>query len=332
MNAMQLKNPQAIEHKPLIAVDIPVPSPRADQVLIRVSACGICHTDLHIIEGELPAVRLPVVPGHQVVGVVEKVGRLVSSCVPGERVGVAWLNRVDGTCEFCRSGNENLCDSAFFTGYHFDGGYAEYMVSDAAFIYKLPPNQTDFSVAPMLCAGIIGFRALNLSGVGAGERLGIFGFGAAAHIVLQLAKGRGCEVYVFSRNEDHHKLAKGLGADWIGTASEPPPHLLHGAINFAPAGSLVLSALAKLRKGGTLTLAGIYMTPIPQMEYNLLYQEKSIRSVTNNTYRDGVDFLREAEKISLKTETEIYPLYEANEALIRLKSGKIRGAGVLAIQ
>ena len=326
-----MKSHQPIEKKPLIALDASIPDPGDNQVLLRISACGICHTDLHIIEGELPGGMLPVIPGHQVVGTLEKVGRNVRSHTTGERVGVAWLNKVDGACEYCQSGRENLCIGARFTGYHFNGGYAEYMVADASFLYRLPPNISDLSAAPLLCAGIIGYRSLNLSGVMAGELLGIFGFGAAAHIVLQLAKSRGCEVYVFSRDEGHRMLAKNLGADWVGTVADQPPRLLHGAINFAPAGSLVPSALAKLRKGGTLALAGIYMSPIPQLEYNSLYQERVIRSVTNNTYRDGVDFLKEAEKVSLKTETEIYPLHDANEALIRLKNGKIRGAGVLAI-
>jgi propanol-preferring alcohol dehydrogenase len=328
---MQLQEHQPVERRSLVLRDIDIPIPDDDQVLIRVSACGICHTDLHVIEGELPREKLPVVPGHQIVGVIEKKGRNVATFLVGERVGVAWLNWTDGTCEYCRRGKENLCENARFTGYHFDGGYAEYMVAHSSFLYRLPPTMPDFSAAPLLCAGIIGYRSLNLSAVQPGECLGVFGFGASAHIVLQLAKSRGCRVYIFSRDEQHRKLAETLGADWVGSADDNPPHLIDGAISFAPVGSLVPRALEKLKKGGILALAGIYMSPIPELDYGSLYHEKVIRSVANNTYRDGVDFLKEAEKISIKTEIEVYPLAEANEALQRLKSGKIQGAGVLAV-
>jgi propanol-preferring alcohol dehydrogenase len=332
MTAMQRTSYGRIQDKPLVLTEIGLPTPGKHEVLIRVSACAICHTDLHVIEGELPRVKLPIVPGHQVVGVIEKVGPNVTLHNVGERVGVAWLNATDGTCEYCIRRKENLCEHPRFTGYHLDGGYAEYVVSHDSFLYTLPPRLSDESAAPLLCAGIIGYRSLKLAGVQQGERLGIFGFGASAHIVLQLAKARGYEVYVFSRDKHHRQLARTLGADWTGTADEKPPKLLHGAISFAPVGALVPIALGKLQKGGILALAGIFMTPIPQFDYNLLYQERIIRSVANNTREDGVEFLKEAEAIPVKTEIEIFPLHQANEALIKLKEGKINGAGVLKIR
>ncbi len=331
MKSMQLQSYKPVAERPLIERDGAVPEPAEDEVLVRISACGICHTDLHVVEGELYPVKLPVVPGHQIIGVVERVGRKVKSHVRGERVGVAWLNATDGTCGYCRSGKENLCERATFTGYSIDGGYAEYMVTGTSFLYTPPKNLSDESAAPLLCAGIIGYRSLNLSGIQSGERLGLFGFGASAHIVLQLARARGCEVYVFSRNAEHRELAESLGAGWVGALEQHPPKPLDGAISFAPVGSLVPLALQRIRKGGTLALAGIYMSPIPTFDYNLLYHERTIRSVANNTHEDGVSFLKEAERISIKTEIEVYPLSEANEALLRLKEGKIRGAGVLKI-
>ena len=329
---MRLTSYGRIHDKPLVATEISLPPIGENEVLVRVNTCAICHTDLHVIEGELTKVKLPIIPGHQVVGIIEKTGQKVASHKAGERVGVAWLNATDGSCEYCVQGKENLCEHPRFTGYHFDGGYAEYIVSHDSFLYSLPQHFSDESAAPLLCAGIIGYRSLKLAGVQKGERLGIFGFGASAHIVLQLAKSRGYEVYVFSRDEHHRHLARSLGADWTGTADEQSPKFLHGAISFAPVGTLVPVALGKLQKGGILALAGIFMSPIPQFDYNLLYQERIIRSVANNTRQDGIEFLKEAEAISIKTEIEIFPLSEANEALIKLKEGKIKGAGVLKIR
>lgn len=307
-----------------------MPGPK--EVRLKILACGICHTDLHITEGELPSKNLPVIPGHQIVGIVEEVGRKVARFKVGDKVGVAWLNSTCGKCEFCLKGKENLCEKARFTGYDVDGGYAEYTVVSQDFAYPIPKGFSDIEVAPLLCAGVIGFRALRLSEIEKGGRLGLFGFGASAHIVIQIAKYWGCEVFVFTRSEEHRKLARELGAVWAGGAGETPPAKMQSAIIFAPAGRLVLDALRVLEKGGTLALAGIYMTPIPEMEYEeYLYYEKTVRSVANSTRKDAEDLLKLAAEIPIRAEVQEFPLEEANRALLLLKQGKIQGAGVLRV-
>lgn len=331
MRATQFSNPAPINQNPLKVFEVEKPSPSDYQILIKINACGICHTDLHVIEGELPQKKTPLAPGHQIVGIVEKVGKSVTCHSIGDRVGVAWLNWTCGECEFCRKGNENLCTDAQFTGYDVDGGYAEYIVVHENFAYPIPERFSDEMAAPLLCAGIIGFRALRLSDIKPGERLGLFGFGASAHTTIQVARHWGCEVYVFSRNERHRNLAEQLGAIWTGTADQISPHLLHSAISFAPSGELVPKALGVLRRGGTLALAGIYVTSIPSFDYTLLYQEKKLCSVANSTRQDAIDFLKIAAEIPVRTIVEVFPLADANCALQLLKESKIQGAGVLKI-
>lgn len=331
MKAMVLSQPQAITACPLQVQELPSPVPGPDQICLRVQACGLCHTDLHIVEGELPHPRLPIIPGHQIVGIVERLGAQVQQFRPGERVGIPWLYCTCQACSFCRQGRENLCESAQFTGYHVDGGYAQYVVVPEAFAHRLPEHLSDVEVAPLLCAGVIGYRALRLSGIRPGERLGLYGFGASAHIVIQIARHWGCTVYVFSRQEHHRQLAQALGAAWVGEAQDTPPQTIHSGIIFAPAGWIVLEALRILERGGTLALAGIHMSPIPELEYSRLYQERAIRSVANCTREDVHQLLHLAEQIPIRTQTEVFPLTAANEALQRLKHSQINGAGVLQI-
>lgn len=319
---------------PLSLRDVPVPDPGPGLVLVQVRVCGVCRTDLHIVEGELPPVKRPIIPGHEVVGVVARVGSGVrkGNIKEGDRVGVAWLQGTCGRCEFCLSGRENLCAQATFTGYHVDGGYAEFLAVPAAFVYPIPSSFSDDEAAPLLCAGIIGYRALRLSGVKPGQRLGLYGFGASAHITIQVARHWGCSVYVCSLREEHRALARELGAVWVGGATDPPPDKLHGAILFAPAGELVPPALRALEKGGTLALAGIHMTPIPAIDYDReLFGERTIRSVTANRKQDGLDLLREAAAIPIRPHTQRFKLEEANRALQMLKAGLIQGAGVLTM-
>ena len=326
-----LSSPAAVESDPLQLGEVPVPEPAPDEVLVRVSACAVCRTDLHVVEGELTPRRSPVIPGHQVVGVVERCGQNATHYAPGARVGVAWLHRTCGQCEFCRTNRENLCDRAEFTGYTVDGGYAEYIKVPESFAYPVPPGLNDVEAAPLLCAGIIGFRCLRLSGIGSGSALGLYGFGAAAHISIQVAKYWGAEVYVCTRHERHQQLARELGAVWAASASEAPPRLLDASILFAPAGELVPPALAALKKGGSLILGGIHMSPIPSLAYELLYQERTLRSVANNTREDGRDFLKLAGEIPLRPQVQVFALDNANRALRALKSDAIRGAAVLRI-
>jgi alcohol dehydrogenase, propanol-preferring len=296
---------------------------------VQVSVCGVCRTDLHVVEGELPPRKSPVIPGHQVVGVVEKVGDAARRFKVGARVGIPWLHRTCGVCEYCRAGKENLCDNATFTGYVVDGGYAQYTLAPEGFVYPIPSGFLDEQAAPLLCAGIIGFRALRLSGIAPGGRLGFYGFGAAAHVAIQVARHWNVEVFAATRDERHQRLARELGAVWTGGTLAEPPVKLDSAIVFAPAGEIVPAALKALKKGGTLALAGIHMSPTPPLEYPLLYQEHVIRSVANNTRQDGEDFLRLAAEIPVRTEAEVFPLSEANQALNRLKNDAVRGAAVL---
>jgi propanol-preferring alcohol dehydrogenase len=315
-------------------MDIEVPRPAADEVLIKVSACGVCRTDLHVVEGDLASRKSPVIPGHQIVGTIETVGSAVEGFARGDRVGIAWLNRTCGLCEYCRNGKENLCDGAMFTGWTVDGGYAEFAVAPAAFAYHLPEGFDDIQAAPLLCAGIIGYRCLRLAGIEdwSGAKLGLYGFGAAGHVSIQVAAARGAEVYVCTRDRERHQaLASELGAAWVGDADADPPVPLDASIIFAPAGELIPPALKAIKKGGTLVLGGIHMSPIPSFDYSLIYGERIIRSVANNTRIDGEEFLLEAARIPVVTHTQVFKFNEAGEALIALKTDAIRGAGVLDI-
>ena len=329
---MLLKKFAPIDQDPLQLVDLPVPEPGPEDVLLRIKVCGVCHTDLHTVEGELPEVKLPIIPGHQVVGTVEKMGEKASRFKEGERVGVAWLYSSCTRCEYCTRENENLCESARFTGYHVNGGYTEYMVIPEKFAYVIPAVFSDEEAAPLLCAGIIGYRALRLSEIKPGQRLGLYGFGASAHVAIQVAVHWGCQVHVFTRSEEHRKLAEKLGAVWTGTSKDDPPTKMDSSIIFAPAGELVLDALRVLDKGGTVALAGIYMTPILEMDYmKYLYHERTLRSVANATRQDGEELLKIAAEIPIRTTTQAFSLEEANKALNLLKEGKINGAAVLKI-
>jgi propanol-preferring alcohol dehydrogenase len=336
MKALALRAPAPIEQRPLEVVERQARPPGAGEVRLDVLACGICRTDLHVVEGELPVHRENVVPGHQIVGRVAEVGPGACEFAPGDRIGVAWLHRTCGVCRACRAGRENLCDTAEFTGWTVDGGYAEQAVVPAAFAYRLPDGFADVQAAPLLCAGIIGFRSLRLTGLGeapggfAGARLGLVGFGAAGHVVIQIARARGAEVYVFTRDRERHQaLAAELGATWIGGTMDEPPVKLDASIVFAPAGEIVPAALAALEKGATLVLGGIHMSSIPSLSYRLLYGERVLRSVANNTRDDGRAFLEEAARLPVVTRVETFPMARANDALIALKHDAIRGAGVL---
>jgi propanol-preferring alcohol dehydrogenase len=332
MKACVLPKPALIEKNPLEYADVPTPQPARQEVLVRIRYCGVCRTDLHVIEGELPQRKSPVIPGHQVVGEVEGLGESAHRFRIGARVGIAWLNHTDGICEYCRSGAENLCDNPAFTGYTVDGGYAEYIVAPENFVYSLPDTFPDEEAAPLLCAGIIGFRSLRLSGIKPGGRLGFYGFGAAAHVAIQVARHWNVEVYACTRDVRHQRLALELGAKWAGDTFAEPPVKLDAAIVFAPAGEIVPAALKALRKGGSLVLGGIHMSPIPTFDYDLLYQERLIRSVTNNTRQDGEDFLRVAAEIPIRTHVQLFSLREANRALNALKNDAIPGAAVLRIE
>jgi alcohol dehydrogenase, propanol-preferring len=332
MQASILRSPAPIETNPLELAEVPKPEPGAGQVLVRVNACGICRTDLHVIEGELAPRKSPITPGHQVVGIVEAVGAGAKLYPIGTRVGIAWLHSTDGTCEYCKAGQENLCDHPSFTGYTVDGGYAECTLAEESFVYPIPDGFGDLAAAPLLCAGIIGFRSLRLSNVERGGRLGLYGFGAAASVAIQVARYWGAEVYACTRDPRHQKLALELGAVWAGGTVDLPPVKLDSAVVFAPAGEIVPAALKALKKGGTLTLGGIHMSTIPPLDYDLLYQERVVRSVANNTRQDGHDFLRLAAEIPIHTEIEVFPLAEANRALNALKNDAVRGAAVLQVR
>jgi propanol-preferring alcohol dehydrogenase len=331
MKAMVLREPKPVENNPLGLVDLPVPEPAPGQVRLRVGACGVCHTDLHLVEGEIATPKLPVVPGHQIVGRVDALGEGVTRFAVGDRAGVPWLYSTCGECEYCQSGLENLCDNARFTGQHADGGFAEYMVVPASFAYSIPMGFPDDQAAPLLCAGIIGYRSLRLSEIQPGGRLGLYGFGASAHVTIQVARHWGCEVYVFTRSEEHQRHARALGAAWVGQAQDTPPAELDSAITFAPAGWLVPEALRVLRKGGTLAINAIHMSPIPELPYHLLYGERTVRSVANSTGRDAEELLRLAAEIPIQTDVELYTLDQANAVLQRLKRAEVQGAAVLQV-
>jgi propanol-preferring alcohol dehydrogenase len=338
MKACVLNKPAPVGSRPLEFREVVAPVPGNDEILLRVSACGLCRTDLHVVEGDLAVRRSPVIPGHQIVGRVAALGSRVVGFELGQRAGIAWLNRTCGVCRFCTSGRENLCEKPQFTGWTVDGGFAEYAVAPAAFTYPLPEGFGDMQAAPLLCAGIIGYRALRLTGLlerergWVGTRLGIYGFGAAGHVAIQLARARGAEVYVSTRDRERHQsLAADLGAAWVGGAGEEPPVKLDAAIIFAPAGELVPVALRALDKGCTLVLGGIHMSQIPAFDYALVYGERVVRSVANNTREDGHEFLAEAARVPVHTHTENFSLAEANDALIALKHDAIRGAGVLRL-
>jgi propanol-preferring alcohol dehydrogenase len=317
---------------PLRPVELPVPQPGTGQVLIRVRACGVCRTDLHVVDGELPDPKLPLIPGHQIVGTVERCGPGASTFAPGMRVGVPWLGWTDGTCPYCQTGRENLCERARFTGYQLDGGYAEHAVADERFCFPIPAGYPDEQAAPLLCAGLIGYRALRLAGDA--RRLGIYGFGGAAHILTQVARWQGREVFAFTRPGDaaRQAFARDLGATWAGGTDTLPPEPLDAAILFAAAGELVPTALGAVARGGVVVCGEIHMSDIPSFPYALLWQERSIRSVANLTRRDGEEFLALAPRVPVRTEVRTYPLAAANDALTALRDGKVRGAAVLVME
>ena len=333
MRAMVLTGFKSASERPLALREVPVPQAGTGEILIKVAFCGVCHTDLHIAEGDLPDVKLPRIPGHEVVGTVEARGGKSRRFKLGDRVGAAWLHSACGTCRFCRSGRENLCESARFTGYHTNGGYAEYLVVPEKFAYAVPRVFGDEEAAPLMCAGIVGYRSLKLSGIKPGGTLGLYGFGASAHVAIQVARHWGCRVFVFTRSEEHRRLAKKLGASWTGLAQEDPRTKLDSAIIFAPAGNLYLDALRVVDRGGTVVSAGIHMSPIPEMDYTrYLYHERVMTSVANATRADGEELLKVAAEIPIRTTVQVFALEEANEALRRLRTGKVTGAAVLRIR
>lgn len=312
--------------------EIPVPQPAQGQVLLRVHACGVCRTDLHIVDQELPDPKLPLIMGHEIVGTVVRTGQSVDKFKVGDRVGVPWLGRTCGECRYCRRGQENLCDHAQFTGYTIDGGYAEYTVADQRYCFPIPDSYEDAEAAPLLCAGLIGYRTYRMAGENI-ERMGIYGFGAAAHIVAQIAVFEGVKIYAFTRpgDKDAQEFARGLGAIWAGDSTESPPDELDAAIIFAPVGPLVPAALRATAKGGTVVSGGIYMSDIPSFPYQLLWEERVVRSVANLTRQDGEELLAVAPKVPVKTEVQLFRLDQANDALEDLRNGRIEGAGVLKI-
>jgi len=326
MRAAVLEKPR----QPLIIREVPKPRLAQGHLLLRVRACGVCRTDLHIVEGELPSLRSPLIPGHQIVG------DIVEGATPdlplGTRVGVSWLGGVDGSCPYCKRGLENLCDAPIFTGYSVDGGYAEYALARTDFVYPLPPSLNDLDVAPLLCAGIIGFRSLRVAGVEPGERVGLFGFGASAHLTIAVLRAWNCEVYVSTRGASHRELASTLGAKWVGNETDRPPVSLDRAVTFAPSGDVVIAALSSLRKGGVVAINAIHLDRMPEFDYDsLLWGERQIRSVANMTRADARDFLDIAAKIGLKPKVTVFPLEQANQALLAVKNDHINGAAVITL-
>lgn len=332
MKAMAVHTPAAIETNPLQSIDATNPKPGPGEILVRVRCCGVCRTDLHVCEGDLPPRRKWTIPGHEVVGEVERAGVGASRFASGQRVGIAWLRETCGKCVFCVAGRENLCPNARFTGWDHDGGYAELAAVREDFAYPIPATLGDDEAAPLLCAGIIGYRALKRAEVKRGMTVGLYGFGGSAHIALQVARYWGCRVFVMTRGGRHRELAESLGADWVGHANDPPPHPLDAAILFAPAGELVPPALEALDRGGVLAVAGIYLSDIPRLEYERhLFQERELRSVTANTRADGAEFMKIAGEIPIRTSTTVYGLQEANVALAALKHDEVKGAAVLRV-
>ncbi|HEY3738805.1 MAG TPA: zinc-dependent alcohol dehydrogenase family protein [Bryobacteraceae bacterium] len=330
MRAAVLEKPQPVADRPLVIKDVAKPAVQPGHVLLRVRACGVCRTDLHIVEGELAPLRSPLVPGHQIVGDI--VDGATAELPLGTRVGVSWLGGVDGSCPYCKRGMENLCDAPTFTGYSVDGGYAEYALVRDDFVYRLPDALDDLDAAPLLCAGIIGFRSLRVAAVEPGERVGLFGFGASAHLAIAVLHSWNCEVYVSTRGASHRKLASSLGAKWVGTETDRPPVPLDRAVTFAPSGDVVVAALSSLRKGGVVAINAIHLDRIPQFDYDsLLWGERQIRSVANMTRQDARDFLEIAAKIGLKPKVTVFPLEQANQALLAVKKDQIDGAAVITL-
>lgn len=328
MMAMVLERPR----EPLRERDLPIPEPSANQLRVRVRACAVCRTDLHIVDGELARPKLPLVLGHEIVGTVDKLGSEAQGFARGDRVGIPWLGWTDGTCEYCRSGRENLCNRACFTGYDIDGGYAEYCVADARYCFPIPESYDDLHAAPLLCAGLIGYRSLRLAGEPEHvRRLGMYGFGASAHLITQVALARGQRVFAFTREGDTagQRFAKEMGAEWAGSSTSAPPEPLDAAIIFAPVGALIPAALRAVAKGGTVVCAGIHMSEIPAFSYDLLWGERVLRSVANLTRADGASFLEEAPRVPVRTDVTAFPLERANEAIGGVREGKVKGAAVL---
>jgi propanol-preferring alcohol dehydrogenase len=317
--------------EPLRVAEVPVPEPGEGQLLLRVHCCAVCRTDLHVVDGELPHPRLPLIPGHQIVGIVQKISERADGFTVGDRVGVPWLGWTDGECRYCLSGRENLCENARFTGYQIDGGYAEYALADPRFCFPIPESYPDLQAAPLLCAGLIGHRSLRFAGDA--ERLGLYGFGASAHIVAQVAAHEGRRIFAFTRahDEEAQEFARELGAEWAGSSEEAPPEELDAAIIFAPVGAVVPAALRAVARGGTVICAGIHMSDIPSFPYEILWGERSVRSVANLTRQDGLDFLALAPEVPVRTEVVPFPLEEANQALDALRGGHLRGAAVLVV-
>lgn len=330
MRAAVLHHPAPIDQRPLALEDVPVPEPGPGEVLLKVEACGVCRTDLHITAGELKPLHEAIIPGHQIVGRVEKIGSGVDAVPPGARAGVSWLGGVDGTCPLCRKGRENLCDHPTYTGYSVNGGYAEYAVARADFLIPLPEGKAATELAPLLCAGIIGFRSLRVAEVQPGDRVGLFGFGASAHLAIDVLQSWKCEVYVSTRGASHQQLARTLGATWVGDATERPPVPLDCAVTFAPSGDVVLAALASLRKGGIVAINAIHLDRIPQFDYDsLLWGERQLRSVANMTRQDGQDFVALAAKIGIRPRTTVFGLDQVNDALAAVAHDAIDGAAVV---
>jgi alcohol dehydrogenase, propanol-preferring len=332
MKAMVLHDPGPIETAPLHLENVPVPDPGIGEIRLSVAACGVCHTDLHEVEGDLVPHGLPRIPGHEIIGTIDALGDGTGTLAIGDRVGVAWLHSTCGTCHYCTLGLENLCDSATFTGYDVDGGYAEHVVVPESFAFRIPDSFSDANAAPLMCAGIIGYRSLRVSGVKPGDKLGLFGFGASAHVAIQVALHWGCEVYVFTRSKNHQQHAIDLGASWAGALNDDePPAKVNCGISFAPSGQVVLEALRVIDKGGTLAINAVSLTDIPPISWDLLYHERKIASVANVTRRDAIEFLEIAGNIPVKTTITTYALEDANQALLDMKTSKIDGAAVLLL-
>lgn len=332
MKAMVLENQDRLENQPLHFKELPLPKPKDSEIRLKIDVCGVCRTDLHIVEGELPVHKLPVIPGHQIVGRVDKLGQNAKKYQLGTRLGVPWLFKTCGKCKYCKSEKENLCDNPMFTGYDADGGFAEYVIVDEDFAYPLPANYTDKEVAPLLCAGVIGYQAFKATGLKDSGRLGLFGFGSSAHILLQVCNHLGIETYVVSRTDKELKLAQELGARWTGKIDDNIGVLLDAVIVFAPSGELLVKALSKIDKGGRVVSAGIYTTPLPGFDYSFIYPEKSLTSVAHTTRRNVQEFLKIAGAFKIKTKINEYTLAQANEALLNIKYSKISGSSILMIR